>query len=210
MYIHRNATNKSLSPCQFLSRIPRENTYCKSLQRIGVAGGVTIIRGEWTITGIPFLPFRCVVETGRRREGRYKRRTCLDARRTKENRREERRVAQNPDYTINRISADRAEPRIKWNSYAISYIFPQRRWRSDNEYYRRSNDLFYFGKRCSLIRCTVQSPLPWLIQESRTLAVLACLVIVRFAVTAVLINSKGHGGGGKRMGACKKYTIQRS
>lgn len=28
------------------------------------------------------------------------------------------------DYTINRISADRAEARIKWNSYAISYIFP--------------------------------------------------------------------------------------
>jgi len=29
-----------------------------------------------------------------------------------------------PDYTINRISVERAEARIKWNSYAISYIFP--------------------------------------------------------------------------------------
>lgn len=28
------------------------------------------------------------------------------------------------DYIINRISVDRAEARIKWNSYAIPYIFP--------------------------------------------------------------------------------------
>lgn len=35
-----------------------------------------------------------------------------------------------PDYAINRISADRAEPRIKWNSYAISYIFRSDAWSS--------------------------------------------------------------------------------
>lgn len=40
-------------------------------------------------------------------------RRSVYARRTKENPGEERRVAQNPDYTINRISVDRAEPRIK-------------------------------------------------------------------------------------------------